>query len=169
MLKVFFWHFTVYFPRCLCPHPGILNYHFFLYFKNVIWFLLLDVTCQSEPLWSPGRRKESTEGKEEKNVGEARMGCKSRWDNKPVRLLWRNRYDGTALVAWDSAPNVIGWNGFWGMLYSRSWKEEKNPSGIFKEFTCQGLNLYLWRGYLKRVGSMFLKSPSLFHLENSLL
>lgn len=40
------------------------------------WILskLKDVTCQSEPLWSPGRRKESAESKEEENITEARMG-----------------------------------------------------------------------------------------------
>lgn len=56
--------------------PSGDTWYFFLYFKNLIWLLLLDVICQSEPLRSPGRRKESTESKEEENVSEARMGCK---------------------------------------------------------------------------------------------
>lgn len=150
MLKFFFWHFKVYFPRCLCPHPEILNYHFFLYFKNLIWLLLLDVTCQSEPLRSSGRRKESAEGEEEENICEARMGCKSRWVNKPVRLLWGNRCDDVAPVTRDSALKVIGWNGFLGESYPRSWND-----------TSQGRNLFLfWRGNLKKVGSMFLRSST---------
>ena len=57
-----------------------------MYLKKLIWLLLLDVLCPSEPLWSPWRRKENTESKEE-DICEARMGCKSRKNNMRFSLV----------------------------------------------------------------------------------
>jgi hypothetical protein len=55
------------------------NHFLSLYFKVLILFL--DVIGESEPLWFPGKWKKNTEGKEEENSSEARMGCKSRWES----------------------------------------------------------------------------------------
>lgn len=66
--------------------------------------LPLDVVCQSEPLQSPGRGKESAESQEEESAGEAGVGCKS-GERSGVTVLWRSRCATQALVSRDSAPD----------------------------------------------------------------
>lgn len=80
-------------------------------------------------------------GRKALKVKKKKTAVKQEWDvslgggRSNGILLWRNRCADMALVTQNGTLNrvqhAIGWNGFLGMLHSRSWREEQNPLGSF--------------------------------------